>query len=59
MVHKLAIIAFAGLTGSALCMRAAAAIGGREIADMDFLAFSDLARCQAVAGATARQRILD
>jgi hypothetical protein len=59
MVHKLAIIAFAGLTGSALCMGAAAAIGGREIADMDLLSFSDLARCKAVPGATARQRTLD
>ena len=59
MVHKLAIIAFVGLTGSALSMGAAAAIGGRDFSDMYFLAFSDLARCQAVAGATARQRILD
>ena len=33
MVHKLAIIAFVGLTGSALCMGAAAAIGGRASAN--------------------------
>ena len=30
MVHKLAIVAVIGLTGSAVCIGAAAAIGGNE-----------------------------
>ncbi|HMH66235.1 MAG TPA: hypothetical protein VK515_11635, partial [Rhizomicrobium sp.] len=64
MVHKLAIVAIIGLTGSAVCMGAAAAIGGqqfgKDFADgMDFSMFSDLPRCEAVQGATATSRDLD
>jgi len=50
MVHKLAIIAVIGLTGSAVCMGAAAAIGGREFGKsfdgMDFSMFGDRPRCE-------------
>jgi len=62
-MHKLAFIALIGLTGSALCMGAAAAIGGREFGrnwdDMDFSMFGDRPRCEAVARATAHERDLD
>ena len=63
MVHKLAIVAVIGLTGSAVCIGAAAAIGGNEFGknfdDMDFFLFSDRPRCEAVQGATAASRDLD
>jgi Putative auto-transporter adhesin, head GIN domain len=60
MVHKLAIVAVIGLTGSAVCMGAAAAIGGKEFGDgMDFSMFGDRPRCEAVQGATATSRTLD
>lgn len=62
-MHKLALIAVIGLTGSALCIGAAAAIGGREFGGdwdgMDFSMFGDRPRCEAVAGTTARERDLD
>ncbi|HWY64901.1 MAG TPA: DUF2807 domain-containing protein [Rhizomicrobium sp.] len=61
-MHKLAFIAVIGLTGSALCMGAAAAIGGREFAGgwgdgVDF--FSDRPRCETIQGASATNRALD
>jgi hypothetical protein len=63
MVHKLAIIAVLGLTGSAICMGAAAAIGGREFGKnwdgMDLSMFGDRPRCEKVDGATASSRDLD
>ena len=66
MVHKLAIIAVLGLTGSAICMGAAAAIGGREFGrswgdGMDFGMFMDRdrPRCERADGATATSRNLD
>lgn len=48
MVHKLALIAVLGLTGSAICMGAAAAIGGREFGNnFDFSLFdNDRPRCE-------------
>jgi hypothetical protein len=63
-MHKLALIAVLGLTGSALCMGAAAAIGGREFGQgwgdgMDFSMFGDRPRCEAVSGATATSRELE
>jgi hypothetical protein len=63
-MHKLALIAVLGLTGSALCMGAAAAIGGREFSNewgdgAGLSLFGDRPRCEAVAGATATSRELD
>jgi hypothetical protein len=63
MVHKLAIVAVIGLTGSAVCMGAAAAIGGNEFGKnfdgMDFSMFGDRARCETVQGASATSRDLE
>jgi hypothetical protein len=61
MVHKLAIIAVIGLTTSAVCIGAAAAIGGKDFAgDMeDFSLFDHRPHCEAVAGANAGVRDLD
>jgi hypothetical protein len=66
MVHKLALVAVLGLTGSAVCMGAAAAIGGREFGrswgnGMDFSDFMDRdrPRCESVDNATASSRDLD
>ena len=59
MVHKLAIVAVIGLTGSAVCMGAAAAIGGQDFGDMDFTMFGDRPRCEAVQGASAASRDID
>lgn len=59
-MHKLAFVAILGLTGSAICMGAAAAIGGKEFGDgMDFSMFGDRPRCERVEGATASSRELD
>jgi hypothetical protein len=62
-MHKLALIAVLGLTGSAICIGAAAAIGGRELGqnwgDMDFSMFGDRPRCETVQGASATSRELD
>ena len=60
MVHKLAIIAFTGLIGSAVCIGAAAAIGGRDFRDgLDVASFfNDAQRCKAVPGAVATSRTL-
>jgi hypothetical protein len=63
MVHKLAIVAIIGLTGSAVCMGAAAAIGGNEFGKgfdrVDFSMFGDRPRCEAVQGASATSRDID
>jgi len=61
MVHKLAIIAVIGLTASAVCVGAAAAIGGKDFGGGldDFSLFDGRPRCEAVAGATAAVRDLD
>jgi Putative auto-transporter adhesin, head GIN domain len=63
MVHKLAIVAVIGLTGSAVCMGAAAAIGGNEFGKnfdgVDFSMFGDRPRCEMVQGASATSRDLD
>jgi hypothetical protein len=63
MVHKLAIVAVIGLTTSAVCMGAAAAIGGNEFGKgfdgIDFSMFGDRPRCETVQGATATSRDLD
>ncbi len=59
-MHKLALVALIGLTGSAACIGAAAAIGGRDFADnMDFSMFGDRPRCEVVPGATATSREMD
>jgi hypothetical protein len=60
MVHKLATVAVIGLTASAVCMGAAAAIGGKDFGDgMDFSMFGDRPRCEAIQSATATSRDLD
>jgi hypothetical protein len=59
MVHKLAIIAVIGLTASAVCIGAAAAIGGRNFSDNfdgDFSLFDNKPHCEAGPGATANSR---
>jgi hypothetical protein len=59
MVQKLALIAVAGLAVSAVCMGAAAAIGGADLDDgLDGL-FGGGDRCEQVAGATATSRDMD
>ncbi|HKU54721.1 MAG TPA: DUF2807 domain-containing protein [Rhizomicrobium sp.] len=62
-MHKLAIVAVIGLSASAVCLGAAAAIGGKEFGDgwkdMDFSWFDDKPRCEAMQGATATSRDLD
>jgi hypothetical protein len=63
MVNKLAIIAVIGLSASAVCMGAAAAIGGREFGKdfdgMDFSMFGDRPRCERVQDANATSRDID
>ena len=63
MIHKLAIVAVIGLSASAVCLGAAAAIGGREFGKtfdgMDFSMFGDRPRCQDIAGATDTSRDLN
>lgn len=59
MGRKLIVIAALGLTVSAVCMGAAAAIGGGAMSGLDFLAFGEGPRCQTIPGATARQRTLE
>src|SRR6201996_7404416 len=60
-MHKLAIIAVIGLTASAVCMGAAAAIGGKDFGSglEDFSLFDHRPACEAIAGATANVRDLD
>ena len=61
MAHKLATIAVIGLTASAVCIGAAAAIGGKDFGDglEDFSWFDGKPRCEALPGATAAVRDLD
>lgn len=60
MVNKLAITAVVGLSTFAVCIGAAAAIGGHEFGKsfdgMDFSMFGDRPRCTDIAGATATSR---
>lgn len=58
MVHKLALIAVIGLTASAACIGAAAAIGGGDFDDGVVGLFGG-ENCQTVPGATATSRDLD
>jgi Putative auto-transporter adhesin, head GIN domain len=59
MAHKLVIIAVIGLSASAVCMGAAAAIGGPSFGDGFDGIFDGRPRCEAVAGAAATSRTLD
>ncbi|MBA2587727.1 MAG: DUF2807 domain-containing protein [Alphaproteobacteria bacterium] len=59
MVSKFTVIAVIGLTVSAVCMGAAAAIGGREFGGLDIPFFGGGPRCEAIPGATATSRDLD
>lgn len=59
-MRKLAIIAISGIVTSAVCISAAAAIGGGGFIDgLDFGAFSDKPACQVIGGVTATSRDLD
>ena len=62
-MNKLAFVAVLGLTGSAVCIGAAAAIGGHEFGKgwdgMDFSMFGDRPRCERVDNAGASSRDLD
>jgi hypothetical protein len=58
-MNKLVFVAMIGLSASAVCMGAAAGIGGSDFnRGMDSM-FGDGPRCEAVAGATATSRDLD
>jgi len=65
VMHKLALVAVLGLASSAVCMGAAAAIGGSEFkksgwADgWDFSGFGDRPRCERVDDASATSRDMD
>ena len=59
MAHRLGIIAVIGLTGSAVCIGAAAAIGGGSFGDGFDGLFDGGPRCPTIAGATATNRDLD
>jgi hypothetical protein len=59
MVHKLAIVAVIGLSASAVCIGAAAAVGGKDFDGLDFNMFGDRPRCEAVQGASAGSRDMD
>jgi hypothetical protein len=60
MVHKLAIVAVIGLSASAVCMGAAAAIGGNEFGKgfdgVDLSMFGDRPRCERIESANATSR---
>jgi len=58
MVQKLALIAIAGVTVSAACMGAAAAIGGGQFGDVLVDPFGG-EHCENIAGATATSRDMD
>jgi hypothetical protein len=60
-MHKLALVALIGLTGSAVCFGAAAAIGGKDFGNglEGFSFFDDRPSCQTVANATAATRDMD
>lgn len=59
MAHKLTIIAVIGLSASAACMGAAAAIGGPNFDDGFGGLFDDRPRCEAIPNATQTVRDLD
>lgn len=57
-MHKLAIVALIGMSASAVCFGAAAAIGGKDIADnLDFSMFDDRPHCEPVANASATRAL--
>jgi hypothetical protein len=58
-MHKLGLIAVIGLTASAACMGAAAAIGGRDFESGFDGWFDGRERCQALPDATASSRDID
>ncbi len=60
-MHKLALVALVGITASAACFGAAAAIGGKDFGSglEDFSLFDHRPSCEAVPGATAGTRDLD
>lgn len=58
MPSKIAIIAILGLTTSAVCIGAGAAIGARDFGSLD-LPFFNGPRCATIPGATATSRDLD
>src|SRR4051812_944738 len=58
MPSKLAIIAILGLTGSAVCIGAGAAIGARDFGGLDIPLFGGPS-CRDVPGATATSRDLE
>jgi hypothetical protein len=56
-MNKLFIVAVAGLATSAVCMGAAAAIGGKSLADdLDLSFMGGLPRCETIPGASAASR---
>ena len=59
MAHKLVTIAVLGLVTSAVCMGAAAAIGGGSLGDGLEGLFNDGPRCGKIDGATATSRTID
>jgi hypothetical protein len=59
MAHKLVIVAVLGLTASAVCIGAAAAIGGGSFGDGFDSLFVSGPHCETVAGAIATHRDLD
>jgi hypothetical protein len=60
-MHKLALVALIGLTGSAACFGAAAAIGGKDFGNNfeGFSLFDGRPACETITGATAAVRDLD
>ena len=60
-MHKLALVALTGLTASAACFGAAAAIGGRDFGNglENFSIFDSRPSCETVPGANAAVRDLD
>src|SRR3954469_3368336 len=59
MVSKLTVIAIIGLTASAICMGAAAAIGGGSFGDSVDSMFAEGEHCSRIDGATATNRDLE
>lgn len=58
-MQQLGIIAVTGLAISAVCLGAAAAVGGRDFGGVDLSMFGDRPRCERMADAAATSRILD
>ena len=60
MAHKLAVIAVLGLTASAVCIGAGAAIGGKDFGGWEGLSlFDGKPRCDVLSGRTAGSRDFD